>query len=143
MYFPDLTPYEYYVKADDKPALNIGWLDAAHDFPKGVPPDGLIARLRFLSQNRVNQMRGFQMCGFCPKLKIFDQPFTWTDGDKALYQACFTDGRFSSAEIRVEGQNGRIYASPVMVAHYIEAHGYLPPQEFIEAVMQIVLPQSN
>lgn len=27
------------------------------------------------------------------------------------------------------------YAAPELIAHYVEAHDYLPPTEFIEAVL--------
>jgi hypothetical protein len=40
-----------------------------------------------------------------------------------------------SAEIRVPGSGGRIYAAPDLIYHYVEAHGYRPPDEFVEAVM--------
>jgi hypothetical protein len=137
MYFPDLTPYEYYVEEGDVPALNVGWLDANHEFAKGVPPAGFIERLRCLSSIRVKQMRGFQVCCFCDELqKRFVRQLSQKE-DMPLYQACHKDGRFSSAELRVVGENGRIYASPVALPHYVESHGYLPPQEFIDAVMSL------
>ena len=135
MYFPDLTPYEYCVEAGDAPALNVGWLDAAHEFAKGTPPPGFVDRLRRISRSRVNQMRGFEVCPFCPELRSLLEPGGWSEQQRDLYDACFEDGRFSSAEIRVTGQDGRTYACPVMVLHHVEAHGYLPPEEFVEAVM--------
>lgn len=36
--------------------------------------------------------------------------------------------------MRVMG-SGVAYAAPELVAHYVEAHGYLPPADFIEAVL--------
>ncbi|WP_456044162.1 DUF7919 family protein [Streptomyces rubiginosohelvolus] len=44
------------------------------------------------------------------------------------------EGPQGSAEIRVMG-HGVAYAAPELVAHYVEAHGYLPPIEFMEAVL--------
>jgi hypothetical protein len=38
------------------------------------------------------------------------------------------------SEFRFEA-NGRAYAGPTMILHYIVAHEYQPPQEFIQAVM--------
>ncbi len=43
--------------------------------------------------------------------------------------------RLGSAEIRVLGDGG-IYAAPDLLPHYIEAHGYQPPDEFVDAVMR-------
>ena len=37
-----------------------------------------------------------------------------------------------SAEIRVFGQNGKIYAAPNLIYHYMKDCGYLPPQEFLD-----------
>ena len=42
--------------------------------------------------------------------------------------------RLGSAEIRILGETD-IYASPDLLPHYIEAHDYLPPDEFVDAVM--------
>jgi hypothetical protein len=39
------------------------------------------------------------------------------------------------AEIRVPGE-GKAYACPTLIYHYIVKHGYLPPDEFLEAVRQ-------
>lgn len=40
-----------------------------------------------------------------------------------------------SAEIRVGLPGGRWYAAPNLVYHYVTAHNYRPPDEFIEAVL--------
>ncbi|MDE6313851.1 MAG: hypothetical protein K2M46_09595 [Lachnospiraceae bacterium] len=38
-------------------------------------------------------------------------------------------------EIRVFGENNVTYAAPSMIYHYITHHNYLPPEEFIKAVL--------
>jgi hypothetical protein len=35
---------------------------------------------------------------------------------------------------------GRIFFAPEMIAHYVERHGYAPPDEFVSAVMACPLP---
>ncbi|MFJ5988878.1 hypothetical protein [Lentzea sp. NPDC092896] len=41
-YYQDLSPYEYF-ESDEK-MLNVGWLDADHDFPRGpVAPEAFVA----------------------------------------------------------------------------------------------------
>lgn len=42
-----------------------------------------------------------------------------------------------SAEIRVTGASGRVYAAPDLIVHYIKDIGYLPPEEFIQAVEEL------
>jgi hypothetical protein len=29
---------------------------------------------------------------------------------------------------------GIVFAAPVLIVHYIEAHGYLPPAQFLKAI---------
>jgi hypothetical protein len=43
-------------------------------------------------------------------------------------------GTTGNGEIRVAAANGITYVAPVLVLHYVVAHKYLPPQEFIDAV---------
>jgi hypothetical protein len=57
---------------------------------------------------------------------------------RGRYECDFCTGKEkpgSSAEVRVPGKNGRVYAAPHMIHHYVVAHGYLPPEEFIQAVL--------
>lgn len=44
------------------------------------------------------------------------------------------------AEIRVFGDAGEVYAAPDMLFHYVACHGYLPPAEFVRALMSSALP---
>lgn len=38
-------------------------------------------------------------------------------------------------ELRVWGQDGKVYAAPSLIFHYMNEHNYEPPKEFINAVM--------
>jgi len=134
MHFVDLTPYTYSSKQDDTPTMNIGWLDIAVPFERGSVPAGFVERLKTLIQNPYARTRGFHACQFCDDLQA--ALHCADDIERKLYEDCHADGRFSSAEIRVRGKDGRQYAAPRMIAHYVEVHGYKPPEEFIEAVMQ-------
>lgn len=42
--------------------------------------------------------------------------------------------KLGSAEIHVKAADGRTFAAPDLICHYFAAHGYRPPEEFIEAV---------
>ena len=133
MFFKDLTPYGY--RKGSPSALNVGWLDAAHPFPRGCVPNGFVARLRMLASKPVNQTRGFYVCQFCD----FGPPIP--PGDQAALDARYRQwkaaGALGSAEIRVIGSGGCVYAAPTLICHYVEAHNYQPPDEFIAAVMEI------
>ena len=110
MYFPDLSQYTYL--GLDPSVLNVGWLDAQHPFQRGKAPSQFVDRLRTLVHNSVHQTRGFHQCSFC------------TDPTAR-----------GSAEILVTGETGARYAAPTLILHYVEAHKYLPPAEFIAAVV--------
>lgn len=120
MYFEDLTSYEY-VKIPEK-SFNVGWLDDKHEFTKGEPPLGFVEKLEQYKHHTAMLTKGFHMCQFCSD-----------DVPKKSY---------SSNEIRVVSSEGKLYASPTMIIHYVKEHNYLPPQEFIDAVMNGPYPGS-
>ncbi len=51
------------------------------------------------------------------------------------------EARLGSAEIRVVYE-GKTYAAPNMIYHYVVKHHYRPPDEFIQAVLKGSLPGS-
>jgi len=111
-HFDDLTPYVYFHPEEEAPGtVNVGWLDASHPFPTGETSAGFRAKLERLCRHRVKRTRGRYLCDFC---KGPQKPG-------------------GSAEIRVAG-SGSIYAAPELIHHYVSAHDYLPPEEFIQAV---------
>lgn len=123
MYFPDLSLYSYLGKEPDPSLLNIGWLDIEHEFARGTVSEKLLRKVRVLCFKRVNQMRGFHYSQF---LEAPLEP----------YQIEF-EGRkmgLGSAEIRVPGSKGISYAAPNLIYHYIKDVGYLPPDEFLQAL---------
>ena len=71
----------------------------------------------------VNIYRVFHLCEYCDKQM---------EGDKTVCA-------MGNGEIRVIGKDGQVYSAPKLIIHYIEAHGYKVPDEFIEAVMRPIL----
>ena len=147
MYFPDLTPYAYGRGVDyctiDSFSLNVGWLDSAHPFPTGGVPAGFIERLERLARYPVMLMRGDHVCEFCdfgPSPVHVDWE-SYMAAQGVMYKRAVAAHALSSAEIRAVGRDGKIYASPLMICHYVEKHHYRPPQAFIEAVMEMPLDQ--
>ena len=112
-FFEDLTPYTYFHPEEELPGtVNIGWLDPEQPFPTGETDHEFRTKLERLCQHRVKQTRGIHPCYFCT--------------GRAMPT--------SSSEMRVAG-NGRVYAAPSLVHHYVVAHDYRPPDEFIAAVL--------
>jgi len=129
VYYTDLTPYDF----DNTvlAALNIGWLDNQHDYPKGKLPQEFIERLWLFCNNPVCGTWGYHECELC---------LHPTFGVDVSYNGAKL--HLGSAEIRVIGKGGTLYAAPDFIFHYVTVHDYLPPQEFIEAVLNGVSPVS-
>jgi hypothetical protein len=112
-FFEDLTPYTYFHPEEELPdTVNVGWLERGHPFPTGRTSKKFRTKLERLCLRLAKQTRGRYECDFCK------------GREKAT----------SSSEMRVAG-NGRVYAAPSMVHHYVVAHDYRPPDEFIAAVL--------
>jgi hypothetical protein len=133
-YFADLAPYAYGHRLQPG-VVHVGWLDSIHDFPRGKVPKALVEKLKLMAANPVEICRGYHLCELCDKPeeaqlipvpnRVVSRPNeAWTQWAKP---------RMSYGEIRVT-RGGITYAAPMNVAHYIEAHGYLPPAEFLKAV---------
>jgi hypothetical protein len=135
-YFADLTPYAYghsdqdIIWYDDgtltyRPQYerrNIGWLDPSQPFDQGPVPDWFAdALLNVIRNPTVNLSRGVHDCEFCPPGTAITYP---GPGVKSL----------AIDEIRVPAEPGVMFAAPSLVWHYVIAHDYRPPVEFVEAV---------
>jgi hypothetical protein len=122
-YFADFTPYCYIAQKALATVLNVGWLDDLQQLPKRYGPcSGLGKGICTLQASRKPDAR-LALVPVLPEL--------------GLGQLAERDGlqiRLGSREIRIKGLQGVEYASPTMIYHYRNAHSYLPPHEFIEAV---------
>jgi hypothetical protein len=132
-YFPDLAPYAY--ARGIRGVVHVGWLDGTHPFPKGSVEGRLIEKMKLLAAKPVQLYRGLHLCELCvepPRLEktmmpnrlVIDPNCSWAKWHRA---------RSGNGEIRV--LYGRAtFAAPVLIAHYIEEHGYLPPARFLKAI---------
>jgi hypothetical protein len=123
MYFQDLSPYTYLNREPDPNLLTVGWLDAEHEFPKGKVPESLLMKVLALCFNPINPTRGIHPSPF-----VQNSPLGYPVEYKGKRMG------LGSAEIRVLGNNGKTYAAPNLIYHYIKDCGYLPPQEFLDAL---------
>lgn len=121
-YYPDLSEYVYTV--DDQRMLNVGWLSASHAFPTGAVEASTMQAILLLCESQYNIMRGVHDCEFCDQESPLRVPADVERGYVSL----------GMGELRVKGVDGLTYAAPSLIYHYIEAHRYLPPSEFLAAV---------
>ncbi len=103
----------------------IGWLSSSYPFQQGISSPAFLTRLR---------------------------EFVLLAGDSAaaLYFPVF--GGVHKCELCLNFWHGCnfgvpegdvLYVAPGMIAHYVEQHGYVPPAEFVEAILNCPLPDSK
>lgn len=129
-YFPDWSAYSYCPGHARPDTYNVGWLDSGYEFPRGKVPSCFVERLRIYCQCPVLKMRGFHVCNLCKR-------------PRESTRIPIYDGIVGNGEIRVFGVSGTVFAAPVLILHYILAHRYLPPSEFVNAVISQPPPGSE
>ena len=102
----------------------IGWLDDKHVFQAGEAPAEFVRKLQKIIEKYaesegalgwiLDSFFGYHTCELCHK---FDH-----------------GGNFGVPAGQV------LYVAPAMISHYVEEHGYLPPQQFIDAVLESPIP---
>jgi hypothetical protein len=134
-WFPDLSPYSY-GHGQHPGVVHVGWLDAAHQYPKGKVSPGLLEKMKHLATHPVELYRGWHYCEICVQPADAAKMFVPNKGrliDPDCSWMKWADQRKSNGEIRVTFE-GLIFAAPVLIVHYIEDHGYLPPTSFLRAI---------
>lgn len=124
-HIPDLIAVSYLGLKG--PIRAVGWLESSHPFSRGsVDPEfsrrlvGLVERPLFGTM-----MLGIHYCSLC-------------DAEDRIGP----DSRSSQAELLVPVLDC-VYEAPTWIGHYVLAHCYKPPEEFIRAVMTCPEPESQ
>src|SRR5262245_23292267 len=102
--------------------IAVGWLHPDHEFPRGAAPPEFVAKLKRLAACWGDSKRalgwgavgGVHSCEFCGQ-SLASGSFGVPAGDEIFY-------------------------APEVIAHYVERHEYLPPDEFISAVLACPIP---
>ena len=129
-HFEDLSPLGYFGAEYSDVLRAIGWLEPGHNYTRGHVEREFFERLCELLQRPWSPVHfmGAQDCGFC----------RFTGGNPTQLQR-------KTGLVRIPGHSclnlfvpgdGVIYASPELIAHYIDAHEYRPPDEFMESVLR-------
>src|SRR5262245_52567083 len=118
MYIEDLSTTAYFARGPNVRA--IGWLEAGHLFAQGdVPAEFLDAlKAHVGAAHQVVLFMGFHECSLCPD--ISPRPGRgWRAGLRNL----------------LIPTSNLLYVAPELIVHYVEDHGYRPPEEFVAAVL--------
>jgi hypothetical protein len=111
--------------------VNIGWLGEFPTFDQMEPDEKLLDLVWDYCKISVAQYRGVHECEYCyPRRSDVGE----RHGEMRL---------LGSAEIRVFGDEGVIYAAPDLIYHYMAIHRYKPPDQFISALISRPHPSSR
>lgn len=136
-YYPDLMP----INSPNNESLiypnlvAIGYLDHSHPFQTGTTSKEFIERLELFCSYPMIMTFGVDWCRIC---NPSDEPISFV-------KAKLSSGReiqlFGEYYLRIPSPDGtKIYATSDFILHYVTEHQYLPPQEFIDAIMNAPLP---
>jgi hypothetical protein len=120
VHLPDLTPMEH------PQLIAVGWLVPGEPFSHGPVNEAFVDALFSLLADpwQRSVTAGFHRCGFCR-----------ISGGPAQLQ-------YAGRSISLGVQNlyvpygGKIFVSPSLIAHYIDAHEYAPPESYQDAVLE-------
>ncbi|MEU4490215.1 hypothetical protein AB0H94_35995 [Streptomyces purpurascens] len=130
-FFDDLSPYAYLPATvpGNVEALNVGWLDEGKPYAKGSVPDGFLGELSLLARDATQaRTRGWHACPMRHVGEAVAYPVTYGISGSEL---CL-----GGAEIRVVSKTGEWLIAPDLVLHYVAAHSYSPPNDFVDAVLE-------
>ena len=125
MYHQDLESWETLGKTE-RPLLAVGWLQETRPFPTGAVEQEFFAALIKLLRDpwQPAVALGIHRCDLC----------AFTGGPTAVE---YNGVRAELGRNNLYVPAGEIaYVSPSLIAHYIDAHAYQPPDEFRNAVLQ-------
>ena len=121
MHVPDLSALPGRVTT-----LGVGWRDLSQPFTRGqVATDFFSTLMRLL----VDPWQPAVCAGRHPC------PFCRFSGGPGRVRFDSTEATVGNSNLFVPG-NGVLYVAPSLIAHYVDAHEYRPPDEFVDAVNQ-------
>lgn len=112
MFIEDLSTEAYFARGDHVRA--IGWLEGNHPYLRGPVPEEFLAALK-----------RHVASAYQPVLFLGPHRCTLCSDD---------EGPFGIRNLLIPTPT-LLYVSPELVLHYVEDHGYKPPDEFIAAVL--------
>lgn len=124
--YDDLTPLPYFGDDWAEVLVAVGWLGRSGPYSWGPIEAAFVEAL-------VNQLRdpwepvaggGFHKCEFC---RLNEAPPTLSHAGIQLTMGV--------SNLFIPG-DGTIYCAPSLIAHYIDAHEYRPPEAFMRAVLE-------
>src|SRR3974390_3269977 len=128
MYFPDLSPCNYFGFGRSERLKAVGWLAWGQPYRQ---------RQGELSEDNFRQLLRLLKAGWEPMhfMGSHECEFCFGAEDKArrfILERYGMSIHFGAANLFVPGKDC-VYAAPSMIAHYVDRHRYEPPAEFWRA----------
>jgi hypothetical protein len=129
-YHADLSTDTYLKDMYRVTLTSIGWLEGHMPYTQGSVSSEVVQKIAAICapSNTVATNMGYQECSLCDTPKLHH----WEGIPYGLGNGNFI----------VPGVGDTIYLFPNLILHYIRDHGYAPPAEFCEAVLQCPDPNS-
>ncbi len=114
-WFEDLSPCNYFGDEFTMSLRAVGWLERGQPFVSANRDEQVFRKLTKFCKDpwQPSLFRGIHDCDLC----------TYEPGAKGYSNVFIPGGSF-------------LYVCPELIVHYMNAHGYGPPQEFCDAVLQ-------
>jgi hypothetical protein len=129
-WFDDLSPCDYFGSTHAARCKAVGWLEDGRDFRRGKADPRFVHKLVLLfgEPNPLERLTDPHYCSLCA--------FSRGPSEFHLFQSPgMPSVPMGNRNLFVPG-DGFLYIAPSLVLHYIDAHQYLPPEEFIKAVLE-------
>jgi hypothetical protein len=125
-YYADLSPCDYFPFDTQGKLLSLGWLDADFPYARGNVDRAFIEKLAELLTDpwQPAVAMGRHECQFC---RFSGGPPMFNFGGRTV--------RVGASNVFLPA-SGVIYVAPSLILHYIDSHGYAPPEEFQRAVLE-------
>jgi len=124
-YFADLAPNTYFGRWQDV-LVSVGWLDAVHEPRRGGVSEEFFRALVLLLVEPWQPVV-FAGHGVCERCRFSGGP------SKLVFEG--NTIMLGSNNLFVPADDHRVFVAPSLIAHYIDAHEYAPPDEFQRAVV--------
>ena len=127
-YYQDFSKYDIFPAWDMLVA--VGWISPLHSFSTGAVASDVVSKLSELLVDPIQPrfhlfMLGRHHCLYCPETI----PVAKAEVVNGVKLSIGRNNLF------VPAAGKRVFVAPSMIIHYIIAHNYCPPQEFLEAVL--------
>ena len=129
-YYKDFTVCGYFPQdAWLRRLMAVGWIEHGKPFEKGHVPAGVVEKLQFLRGEFKEAFPGVLFRGLhgCTVCESSSSGPVWLSG--------------SHVNLFIP-HHGFVFVAPGRIDHYIEAHGYQPPESFVSSVLTCPSPSS-